>query len=965
MAMKLISAILLSGLFVCTASCGSDYTIDEYGVTVNVSQKESPEATQLVRLQVIGDKIIRVSATPEKKFADPASLVVVAKPVATSEFTVSQQGDTVTLSTESLDVSVLTTTGEVRFADKSGKVFLQEQAGGGKQFTPIQVDGTLGYTVRQVFESPDDEAFYGLGQHQSDEFNYKGRNEELFQYNTKVSIPFIVSNKKYGLLLDSYSLCRFGNPDDYQQLGKIFKIYDKNGREGALTGTYVAAGRDKEPVAIERREDSICFEHLMREDLSRVNGLPADFPFMGAKVTYEGEIEPAESGEYRFILYYAGYTTVYVDGKEVVPTRWRTAWNPNSYKFAVNLQGGKRVPLRIEWEPDGDVSYCGLRAMPLVDPVEQGKQSWWSEMTKQLDYYFIAGNSIDDVISGYRTLTGKSQIMPKWAMGYWQSRERYLTQDELLGTLKGFRERQIPIDNIVLDWLHWPEDAWGSHRFDENRFPDPQAMVDSVHAMNARMMISVWPKFYTTTEHFKQFDRKGWIYRLSVTDSLKDWVGPGYSYGFYDAYSADARKLFWQQIQDTYYPLGIDAWWMDASEPNIRDCTDIQYRKDLCGPTALGSSTEFFNAYALMNADAIYNGQRSIEPNRRVFLLTRSGFAGLQRYSTATWSGDIATRWEDMKAQISAGLNFSISGIPYWTMDIGGFCVENRYVAAQAEWDKTHKENADMKEWRELNTRWYQFGAFCPLFRAHGQYPLREIWEIAPEDSPTYNSVVYYMRLRYRLMPYIYTLAGMTWHNDYTIMRPLVMDFTGDTAVNDVGDQYMFGPSVMVAPVYQYQARSRNVYLPQCAGWYDFYSGEYFAGGQTIEAPAPYERIPLYVRAGSIIPVGPEIQHTASGNNGIIKLFVYGGADAQFNLYEDNGTTYDYEQGYYSVIPITYSESTKTLTIGDRKGEYDGMLRDRSFMVIPIGKNYPHPLDPETEGAIIKYTGQAVTVKAM
>ncbi len=266
-------------------------------------------------------------------------------------------------------------------------------------------------------------------------------------------------------------------------------------------------------------------------------------------------------------------------------------------------------------------------------------------------------------------------------------------------------------------------------------------MVDCIHDMNGRVMITVWPKFYATTEHFKEFDENGWMYKLAIKDSIRDWVGPGYLGSFYDAYDPEARKLFWSQIHDHYYPLGIDAWWMDASEPNIRDCTDIQYRKDLITPTALGPSAKYFNAYALVNAEAIYNGQRGVDPDKRVFLLTRSGFAGQQRYSTATWSGDIATRWEDMEAQISAGLNFAVSGIPYWTMDIGGFCVEDRYVAAQKEFDKTGRENADLKEWRELNTRWYQFGAFAPLFRAHGQWPFREIYNIAPEGHPAYESM--------------------------------------------------------------------------------------------------------------------------------------------------------------------------------------------------------------------------------
>ena len=583
MNMKNIFYCLLPGLLL--GACSNKvYEKTGDSVIVKVQHKETG-GPRLVRLQVMGDKLIRVSATADSKFADPQSLIVVPQKKQTS-FAVVQNGDTITVSTEEVKASVLASTGEVWFTDKNGELILQENKGGGKTFTPIEVEGTKGYTVCQVFESPEDEAFYGLGQHQADEFNYKGKNEELFQYNTKVSVPFVVSNKNYGILLDSYSFCRFGNPNDYSQLNRIFKLYDKTGQEGALTGTYVP----KKGETLVRREDSIYFENL-----KTIENLPKKLPLMGAKVTYEGEIEPAQTGEFKFILYYAGYVKVYLNNEPVVPERWRTAWNPNSYKFAAHLEAGKRVPLKIEWQPDGGQSYCGLRALTPVNPEEQGKQSWWSEMTKQLDYYFMAGENMDDVISGYRSLTGKSPVMPKWAMGFWQSREKYNTQEEMLGALKGFRDRKIPLDNIVLDWNHWPENAWGSHEFDKARFPDPKAMVDSIHAMHARMMISVWPKFYVTTEHFKEFDENGWMYQQSVKDSLKDWVGPGYHYGFYDAYDPDARKLFWKQMYEHYYPLGIDAWWMDASEPNVRDCTDLEYRKALCGPTALGSSTEFFN----------------------------------------------------------------------------------------------------------------------------------------------------------------------------------------------------------------------------------------------------------------------------------------------------------------------------------------------------------------------------------
>lgn len=549
------------------------------------------------------------------------------------------------------------------------------------------------------------------------------------------------------------------------------------------------------------------------------------------------------------------------------------------------------------------------------------------------------------MISGYRTLTGKAQIMPKWAMGFWQSREKYNTRRELLDVLCEFRRRRIPLDNIVIDWNHWPENAWGSHEFDLKRFPDPKGMVDSIHALNARIMISVWPKFYTNTGHFKEFEEKGWMYMQSVRDSLRDWVGPGYRYGFYDAYDPEARKLFWKQMQDHYCPLGIDAWWMDASEPNVRDCTDMQYRKALCGPTALGPSTQYFNAYALMNAEAIYDGQRKMDPDRRVFLLTRSGFAGLQRYSTATWSGDIATRWEDMKAQISAGLNFAMSGIPYWTMDIGGFCVERRYEKAQREWNRTKKENADYKEWRELNARWYQFGAFCPLYRSHGQFPYREIWNIAPEGHPAYQSMVYYTRLRYRMMPYIYSLAGMTHFNDYTIMRALVMDFGKDKNVLDISDQFMFGPALMACPVYTYKARQREVYFPDGNGWYDFYTGKHITGGQTLTVDAPYEQIPLYVRSGAILPYGPDLQYTDEKTASEIILYVYTGQDGAFTLYEDENENYNYEKGQYSMIPFKYDEATRSLTIGKRQGEFSGMLKERTFRIVTVSPTQMQAFD--------------------
>jgi alpha-D-xyloside xylohydrolase len=938
--------ITLSGALLLSCTSGHyQKTDDGIVVTLKPSGTSGP---QLVRLQVINANIIRVSATPRDNFIDRNSLAVLPGEGDKVPFVVTESRETVDLVTDSIIASVSLETGSVQFMDKLGNPILQELTEGGKTFTSITLDNSNGYTFRQVFESPDDEAFFGLGQHQSDEWNYKGKNEILYQYNTKVSIPFIISNRNYGILWDNYSLTKFGDPRDYLNLSQ-FKLYNRDGEEGGLTASYVQADGE---TFIERDEAEINYENL-----TDVKNFPEGFPFWQSEITWDGELEAAESGEYEFKLYYAGYTRVFMDGVEVVKERWRTAWNPNTYKFRIHLEAGKRVPVSIRWKPDGGISYLGLKAMGPLDPGKQGRLSLWSEMGQELDYYFIHGENMDRVISGYRTLTGKAPIMPQWAYGFWQSRERYKTQDEIVGTLAEFRRRRIPIDNIVQDWSYWKEDQWGSHEFDPSRFPDPQKMVDDIHDMNAHLMISVWPKFYINTEHYKELDAQGWMYQQAVKDSVRDWIGKGYIGSFYDAYAEGARKLFWEQMNEHLYSLGMDAWWMDASEPDILSNASLEYRKLLSGPTALGSSTEYLNAYALVNADAIYNGQRSVDPNKRVFLLTRSGFAGLQRYSTATWSGDIGTRWEDMKAQISAGLNYNLSGIPYWTMDIGGFCVEHRYENAR-------EGSPDLEEWRELNTRWYQFGTFAPLFRVHGQYPLREIFNMAPESHPAYQSMLYYNKLRYKLMPYIYAQAAKVTFDDYTIMRALVMDFPDDPRTKDIGDQYMFGPSLMICPVYQYKAREREVIFPGAGSWYDLYSGKLISGNQRMNVPAPYERMPIFVKAGSIVPLGPEIQYVGEKPGAPVTLYIYGGDNATFTLYEDEGVNYNYEKGAYSKIRFNYNDASKTLQISDREGQYDGMTEKRLFNLVLITGDSPRPLDSlEAPDQSVIYEGKAMQLQ--
>ena len=974
-----VTAALILGAMGAQAA---DFVQNGNYLTVQLKQHQNYGPSQ-IRLQVVSDRIIRVQATAEQSFRSKQSLIIVPQN-SKAKYKVEEQGDDLIITTAAMRAVLNEATGQITFYDLKDQVLLKEVAQGGKTFKPFTVpDREIGVDIakvpeaqkhgwswRALFDSPDNEAFYGLGQHQSEELNMKGKNEDLFQYNTKVSVPFVISNKNYGILWDSYSYSRWGNPDDYLQLNRAFKLYDKDGKEGQLTGTYVAKNGQK----IVRGEDSIYFEYAMPEaseicnktDKGGIQNLPKGFALNGSKVVYEGYVEAPTNSFYQFILYYAGYMKIYIDGKLVVPERWRTAWNPNSYKFETAIPKGKKTPIRIEWQPDGDVSYCGLRVAAPRSEAEKNQLSIWSEMSPDMDYYFIAGKNMDEVISGYRTLTGKAPVYPKWVLGFWQSRERYQSSKDIEENMKKFRDLKIPVDNIVQDWNYWKLDSWGSHEFESARYPNPQAMLDSVHALHGRFMISVWPKFYDTVKNYKELDAKGWMYHQAIKDDIHDWLG--FRGSFYDAYDAGARKMFWRQMDEnlyTKYKFGIDAWWMDASEPNVRDCTPMWYRKALSGPTALGTATEYFNAYSIVNADAIYNGQRSVNPNQRVFLLTRSGFAGEQRYSTATWSGDIATRWEDMRAQMTAGLNYSMAGLPFWGMDQGGFCVENRYVAAQQEFDKTGKENADLKEWRELQARWNQFGCFVPLYRAHGQWPLREVWNIAPADHPAYKTIVAYDKLRYRLMPYLYSMAGMVHLKDYTMMRGLVMDFNGDEKVLDIKDQWMFGSALMACPVGEYQKYSREVYLPKQKGWYDFYTGAYHAGGQTIVADAPYDKIPVFIPEGAILPIGPEMQWSDEKKPELIDLYVYAGKDGSYTLYEDEGTNYNYEKGKYAVIDFKYDDARKQVTIGARKGSFDGMLQKRRFNIILVDqkKQQGVNLAKSPKGKVVKYAGQAMTVK--
>lgn len=906
----------------------------------------APGKLRAIKLEVVSPKIIRVVASPTDAFSTVASLMVLPYNTTTS-WTINSTTDSLRLNTSELVVMVSLKTGALHFKRKSGKSILKELGTGGKFFAPITVEGRDLYQLSQHFESPKDEAFYGLGQHQEGLMNYKGESITLLQYNSDIAMPFMVSSKQYGILWDNYSISRFGDCREYQNIDNL-KLFDADGKAGALTATYKNQVNPSKTVI--RRDEQIHYPFL-----DNMASVPDGYEMGTGPITWEGKMASDFTGMHRWHIYSGGYVKMWIDGKLQADV-WRQSWNAASTKFNYWLEKGRKYDVKLEWIPDGNQSYCSLKWLSPIPEKKINQYGFSSEAGHEIDYYFVAGENMDELISGYRQLTGKVPMVPKWAMGFWQSRERYKTQDELMDAVKEFRRRRIGLDNIVLDWSYWKEDQWGSHEFDAKRFPDPDGMVRDLHQKyHAKIMISVWPKFYPNTAHYKELDQKGFLYKKNIELDRKDWIGAGYANTFYDAYNPEARAVFWKQVHDKLYKKGFDAWWMDATEPDIHSNLNVEDRKAIMTPNYLGSSTQYFNAFGLQNAKGVYEGLMQADSNKRVFILTRSGYGGMQRYGAAAWSGDIGTTWLDMRNQISAGLNYSLSGLPYWTHDIGGFSVEKRFEKPTSP---------DLEEWRELNARWYQFGAFSPLFRAHGQFPVREIFNLAPEEHAAYKTMLYYNQLRYRLMPYIYSLSGMAHLKDYTLMRGLPMDFPTDAKVRNINDQYLFGPAFLVNPVYTYKATQRKLYLPAGKGWYHAHTGVFYKGGQTINADAPYSQMPLYIKAGSIVPFGPDLQYTSEKPADTIRLMVYTGADGNFTLYEDEGQDNEYTRGQYATIHFNYQHASKTLTIGSRKGSFKNMLQSRVFEIVWVGRNKPRSIDDRlAPDKTIIYSGKTILIK--
>lgn len=595
---------------------------------------------------------------------------------------------------------------------------------------------------------------------------------------------------------------------------------------------------------------------------------------------------------------------------------------------------------------------------PTVFSDDETQTSFESEVADGIDYYFMYGGSADGVIACMRDLTGQAPMFPLWTYGFWQSRERYKTQDELLEVVRKFRELKVPLDGIIQDWQYWGNNyQWNAMDFVNSGFRNPNKMVEDVHKMNAHIIISIWNSFGPKTKQYKDLEKIGALFNFETwPQSGYDGWPPRMDYPsgvrVYDPYNPKAREIYWQYLKDGLLSRNIDGWWIDSSEPDHHSFKE----SDLDEQTYLGSFRKVRNAFPLMTVGGVYDNQRSVTSGKRVFILTRSAFAGQQRYGANLWSGDVKASWTVLRNQISAGLNVSLSGIPHWNSDIGGFFL----------WDfRNPLQNAD---YRELHVRWMQFGAFCPMMRSHGEGYPREIYQFGAKGNPTYDAIEKAIKLRYSLLPYIYSTSWEVTNNQSSMMRALVMDFAADKNALDLNNQYMFGKSILVCPVTEPQylkkaargndsvlvedfstVKKSTVYLPEGTTWYDYWTGAKHRGGQTIGKETPLDIIPLFVKAGAILPVGPEVQYATEKPWDNLEIRIYRGANGEFVLYEDENDNYNYEKGMYSTISFSWNEKQRTLTIGPRTGTYPGMITGRKFNLVLVD---------ETKGTGIISTGK-------
>ncbi len=750
-----------------------------------------------------------------------------------------------------ITVAVDKKSGSLSFTDDKGIVFLREKENT-RQLIPGTVGGESCFRAEQSFESPFDEYLFGLGQFQDGHYNIRNITRRLTQVNSQISVPFIYSSKGYGLLWHQYGLTDFNPADNFISLEKQERVTGNNQTADVTTTS-----------GAQRRTQN--------------------------QSVYKGTFKVPVDGTYSIFVDYGDMENRHFIAIDDTPCIDQSnTWLPPTTSALIYLTAGEhQIRLSCKTTNNPQVSWKQIDNLT----------TFRSPAAKALDYIVFYGPSADDVISAYRNLSGNVPMLPLWAFGFWQCRERYSSGAHLVETIKEFRKRNLPVDVIVQDWQYWGKYGWGVMKFDESNYPDPDKFIKELHDLNAHFSISVWENLDKNSEIGKDYVAKN----LFIPNS--PWV---------DIFNPLARETHWNALNNNLYIYGVDSWWMDATEPE----NDALKGKN----TYLGQGDFYRLTYPLFVSQAVYEGQRKTSSMKRVCILTRSAFLGQQRYGTINWSGDVGSTWDAYRRQIVGGLNYNITGLPYWTTDIGGFF---RPRNTQYTDEKYH----------ELLIRWYQWGAFNPIFRIHGFQSETEPWKFGSRVEENMRTM---LDLRYRLIPYIYSESYQVTKNGSTIMRPLVMDFRNDSKAFNQPYEYMFGKAFLVAPVTEPDITEWNVYLPQAASWYDFWSGQKYEGGQLINAQAPLNKIPLFVRAGSIVPMGKKIQYTGQLPADTVEIRIYKGTNGRFELYEDENDNYNYEKGVFSTIAFRWNDDSRILTIGRRNGEFPGMLKKRVFRLVTV-----------------------------
>jgi alpha-D-xyloside xylohydrolase len=791
---------------------------------------------------------------------------------------VTESSSELELKGQKIIVTVDKRTGKLSFIDKDGKIFLSEKADS-RQLIPDSVLGESCFVAQQSFESPEDEFILGLGQFQDGHYNIRQVSRRLTQVNSQISLPFIYSNKGYGLLWHQYGLTYYNPANNFIALEKQDKSTAGSNQADEVTTT---SGTQK----ISQRQSLYTGNFIVPED-----GVYSIFLDLG----------DMDNRHY-----------VVIDGKPCIDQS--NFWLPLTAGALVDLKAGEHTVQLV----------CKSSNTPKLSwKLTDDLTTFRSPNAKLLDYVVFYGPSADSVISTYRNLSGTVPMLPRWAYGFWQCRERYTSAAHLVQTVKEFRQRNLPMDVIVQDWQYWGNKGWGVPQFDETNYPNPSKFIKEIHDLNAHFNISIWSNPDKNSEIGKEYVSKN---RFIPGTKWLDYFNP------------ETRQAYWNTLKTNMFDYGVDSWWMDAIEPE---------NDALHGQKTYAGLGDFYRlTYPLFVSKAVYEGQRETTSDKRVCILTRSAFLGQQRYGTINWSGDIGGTWDAYRRQIVAGLNYTITGLPYWTTDIGGFFRPGKF------------QYKDLK-YHELLIRWFQWGAFNPIFRIHGYQSETEPWKYGQQVEDNMRKM---LNLRYRLFPYIYSEAWQISKNGSTILRPLVMDFRHDTAAIEQPFQYLFGRAFLVAPITEPGATEWKVYLPKSVDWYNFWTGEKLEGGQNIKTDASLDKIPLFVKAGSIIPMGPFIQYAAEKIDPI-EIRIYPGASGEFTLYEDETDNYNYEKGKYSTITFSWNDAEQELTIKDRNGSFPGMLEDRKFKIVKVSTNRGTGINStDNYDKIVTYTASTVKI---